>query len=133
MIAVEEIGGPSRVVGRRDYRVEIELLERRVDAVDPGQSIDLERLVVSHPEYRLRIIGSGSERLCLLKQVLIEERHLRVGVRVVEVDGALQRAARHRYTDSRGEVRLDVVAEVVVQHQQLAARRRESETRCVQI
>src|ERR1700730_16932190 len=112
MIAVDLIGGPSPVVGRRDYCVEIESRKSRVDAVDPGQSIDLERLVVSHPEYRLRIVGSWCERLCLLKHVLIEERHLHVGVRIVEVDGVLERAARHGYTDPSGEVRLDVVAEV---------------------
>src|SRR6266446_1214288 len=118
MIAVDEIGGPGRVVGRRDHRVELKPAERRVDAIDPGQSIYVERLVVGHPvEYWLRIVGSGCERLCLLKQILIEKRHLHLGVRVVEVDGALQRAARHRYTDSSGEVRFNVIAEVEVQHQ----------------
>jgi hypothetical protein len=43
---------------------------------------------------------------------LAQERHLHVGVCIVEVDGALQRAARHGYADPSGEVRLDVVAEV---------------------
>src|SRR5229473_6298359 len=99
MIAIDEIGGPGRVVGGRDYRVEVKPAERRVDAVDPGQSIDLERLVVSHPvEDWLRIVRSGCERLCLLKHVLIKKRHLHVGMRVVEVDGTFQGAARHRYT-----------------------------------
>src|SRR5882724_377753 len=124
MITVDEIGGPGRVVGRGDHRVEVELLESRVDAVDAGEPIDLECLVVGHPaEYRLRIVGSGCERLCLLKHVLIKKRHLHVSMRVVEVDGALQRASRHRHTDASGEVRLDVVAEIEVQHQGLAASR----------
>ena len=44
--------------------------------------------------------GRGSVSLREVEDILIEERHLRVRMSIVEVDGGLQRPARHRHADA---------------------------------
>ena len=58
-----------------------EIRERLVDAVDAGEPIDLQRLVVGHAaEVRLRIVRARRHRRGELEDLLAEERHLRLRV-----------------------------------------------------
>src|SRR5262249_47330148 len=99
-----------------------------------GQAIDLERLIVGQStERRLRIVGAGRQRVGQLEQLLFEERHLDVGVRVVEGDGVGQGLARHRNAAASGEVRLQVVSEFVQQDEKFAIGRGEREAGGVQV
>ena len=54
-------------------------------------------------------------------------------MRIVEVDGGLERAARDRNASARGEVGGHVVAELVEEHEELAVRRGEFEPRRIEI
>ena len=96
--------------------------------------VDGERLIVGQPaEDRLRIIRTGRQRIGQIPKVLVEERHLDVRMGVVEVDGGLQRPARHRHADARAEIRRHVVAEFEKQYEELAIGRCEIETRRIQV
>src|SRR5205807_3900458 len=103
-------------------------------AVNAGIVINGQRLIVSHTSKgRLRIVNGGSERSAKVEDVLIEKRHLDVGIGIVEVDGGLQRSARHRYADTGREVCPYVSAEVKAQDQEFAIGWWEGETCGIEI
>jgi hypothetical protein len=53
VVAVEQVGRPSRVIGRRDARIELELAQRRINAVYSSIVIDSQRLVVRETKVRI--------------------------------------------------------------------------------
>ena len=108
MVPADQIGRPGGRPCRRHDRVDVEVVKRFVDAVDPGQPVDVERLVVRHAaEARLwRIPAAHVDRFGQVEDFLCEKRHLDCRVRVVESNGIGQRSAGHRHADSRREVGL---------------------------
>src|SRR4051812_3777337 len=81
--------------------------------------VDLQRLVVGQAKVRIDIVRVELDRLRQLEDVLVKERHLYVGVGVVEVDRSLQCPARHRDTDARGKVVRDITLEIVKEDKEL--------------
>jgi len=117
VVGEDQIGGPAGAVGGRHHRIEVELAQRRIDAVRAPIVIHDQRLVVSQPaEERLQRASAGLERLRELEDLLEEERHLLGCVGVVEGDSVGQRLAGHRHAHPRGEVFPDIDPEVEEQH-----------------
>src|SRR5207237_6162459 len=112
VVSVDQVRRPGRVVGGRDDGIQVELCERGVDAVDARVVVDRQRLVVRDGilaiAQRLRRVWIGVQRVRQIEDVLVEERHLEVGVGIVEVDRRLQVFTRYGNTSTRGEVRLHV-------------------------
>src|ERR1700716_3120479 len=111
----------------------MELANRFVDAIDTRVVIDRERLVVGKAEVRIDKVRIKIDRLREIEDVLIKERHLDVGMSVVEIDRGLKIAAGHRDTGARSKVFRDVALEIVKQHKEFAVSRRESEARGIEV
>src|SRR5207248_2876490 len=88
-IAIQQIGRPCRVVRGGKHCVQLELLDRCVDAVYAGIMVDLQRLVIRKPEVRIDRVRIEADALRELEDVLVKERHLDVGMRIIEIDGGL--------------------------------------------
>src|SRR5215472_3327363 len=103
VVSVKQVRGPGRVICRRHNRIEVELTDGCVNSVYACIVVNGQRLIVGKPsEYRLGIIGTGCKRVGEVENVLVEERHLHIGVSVIEIDRALQIAAGYGYADSGG-------------------------------
>ena len=91
-------------------------------------------MVIGHVvEVGLRIVRPRRHGGRQLEDLLPEERHFLLGIRVVERDHVRQRLARERHARARREIAAQVVAELEAQHEKLAVRRREREARAVEI
>ena len=130
VIAVDEVGRPRGRSGRRRDGVDVELAERRVDAVDaarPGRS----RAPGCRSCRRTAAAACpapGSSDCRQLEDLLRRRTASRDRrVRVVERDRVGQCLARHRHAGPRREVCLQIAHEVEEQHQELAVARREGE------
>src|SRR6202011_4734143 len=124
VVSKDQVGGPRRVVGSRDHGVEIELAERRVDAVYPKVLVSGKRLVVSHAaKSGLWIVRSGWHGGNQVPDVLIKEWHLGLRMGVIERDGVVQSLASHGNPNARVEVSLNVIPEIEAQHQELTGAR----------
>src|SRR5208283_1422414 len=100
MVTKDQVRRLGRVVGRTDHGVEMELAQRRVNAIDPEVLVNGDRLVVGHAaERRLRIIRSRCQGDDQVPDVLVEIRQLDVLVGKVEGDGVLQLSARYWHAD----------------------------------
>src|ERR1700675_389122 len=109
---------------------------------DTGGLVQVERDVVGgHPGtvaaeeagILRRVWIARIQRIRKVEDVLIEERHLDICVRVVEVDRCLQRPAGNRYPDAAGKVRTYIVPAVIEPYAGLACRGGEGACRRVQI
>src|SRR3979411_3001309 len=105
-----------------------------IDAVHTRVVINGECLVVCQTcEGWLRVVRSRRKRVAKIEDTLIEERHLHIGMRIVEVDRGLECATRHRHTRACREVCLHVVAKVETQDEEFAISRREGEACRVEV
>src|SRR5712691_981080 len=86
-----------------------------------------ERLFVRQAEAWVDEVGVQLDGLRKVEDVLVKERHLDIGMGIVEVDGVLKCPTRHRDTDAGGEVCCDIALEVEEQDEELAVSRREGE------
>ena len=111
VIAKDQIGRPCRVIGGANYCVEVKLSKRGVDAVDAGVLVDGQRLVVGHAaKGRLRIVGTGHQRIAEIPNVLIKEWHL--GFRIVILLNAMASVkvlCAIGYSGASGEIGLQVI------------------------
>jgi hypothetical protein len=134
MIAVKQIGSPSRIISGRNDRIEVELFEGGVDSVNSSVLINIERLIVGDSEGWIDHVRIEGDRFRKLEDVLVEERHFDVGMRIVEIDRALKITARHRHSDTRLEVIGDVAFEIVEKNKKFGiARVREGKSPGVEI
>src|SRR5262249_14758631 len=112
MVAVNQVGRPGRRPGGRDYCVEAELLQGRVDARRPAY---------------LQVVSDGGVvgrlvkwvRLGEQEKLLAEELQLVGGVRLVKRNGVGQRVDRN--AGARGQVGVQISFEVENQHDELRA------------
>jgi len=88
----------------------------------PRILIDIESLVVGETEAWIDVVRIEHDRLRKLKDILVEEWHLDIGMSIVEVDCALKISACDRHADARLEVICDVTFEIVEQDEELAVR-----------
>src|SRR5262249_35026654 len=108
--------------------------DRCVNSIHTGIVVDGQRLVVGKAaKHRLGIVGTGCQRVGEVEDVLIEERHLHVGMGIVEIDGGLQSPAGDRHAGPGSKVCLYVITEIEQQNQQFAVSRGESEASRVEI
>src|SRR5438874_1896081 len=107
--------------GWRNERVQMVLAQQQIDALGRAkQGVLSQRLVVRESQRLDHVSGvrAHRERLGQIEDLLGEERHLLVDVRVVEVDGVLQRMDRH--AAAPGKVLVEVCLEVVEQNGELS-------------
>src|SRR6266700_384272 len=133
MIAINQVGGPRGVIGRRDDCIQVELADRGVDSVYSRVLIDVERLVVRDAEDWIDHVRIQRDRLRELEDVLVEEWQLNIIMSIVEVDRALKISVRDWHTHTRFEVLRDVTFEIVEQDEELAVCRRKDESLGIQI
>src|SRR5215469_5868916 len=107
MIAVDQVGGKRRTIGRGDDRLQVVLLQQEVNAFRGAEyPIGGNGLVVRGSQRCGGVRIRDVEGLRQLEDLLREERHLLGSVGVVEVDRILECAAGQRDADSSGEVLL---------------------------
>ena len=83
--------------------------------------VHLQRLVVSYAtEQWLGSIGPLGQRGAKNEDVLVEKRHLHVGVRAVKLDGGRQAAVCNGNADASSEILPHVLAELEAQHEKFA-------------
>ena len=133
MIAVNQIGSPSRIISGRNDCIEVELFEGCVDSVYSGVLINIERLIVGDSEDWIDHVRIEGDRFRKIEDVLVEEWHFDVGMRIVEIDRALKIPACHRHSDTCLEILGDVAFEIVEKNEKFAVSRRESKSLGIEI
>src|SRR5437763_3113997 len=128
MVAIDQVGRPGRIIRGRDDRIEMELLDGRVDSIYARILIDVERLDVGETEVWIDEVRIQRDRLRKQEDILVEEWHLNVGMSIVEVDRALKVSARDWHTHTGFEIFRAVTFEIVEQDEEFVISRREHES-----
>src|SRR5207253_858803 len=91
----------------------------------PRCQLDQSRLAERAPEIRIHDVRISANRFGKVEDVLIEEWHLYIRVRIVKIDRGLKRSARDRNADACGEVLGNIEFKIVQQDEKFSVGRRE--------